>query len=109
MKKLRGGEAPCRCRPLTEEDLIGLFAQFNTEDYDDCLFLTIILCGFHALLRVGELMQPDQFVKRSFVKICLWTTLNLGPNIFLFHLPYHKGDQFFEGNVVMIHSLPHTD
>ena len=33
----------------------------------------------------------------------------MGSDSFSFHLPYHKGNRFFEGNVVMIHSLPHTN
>src|SRR5882724_3200104 len=39
MKKLRRGQTVCHQCPLTEEDLIVLFARFDTGDYDDCLFL----------------------------------------------------------------------
>src|SRR5882724_937315 len=37
MKKLRGGQAPCHRRPLTEDDLFALFAWFDTGEYNDCL------------------------------------------------------------------------
>src|SRR5882672_8088125 len=108
MKKLRGGVAPRRRRPLTEEDLVALFSQYDTDSYDDCLFLAMVLSGFHTLLHIGELTQPDSFAKRSFVKMSLRNTLKLLADHFSYHLPYHKGDRFFDGNIVMVHSLALT-
>src|SRR5882724_12631694 len=105
-KKLRGGQTVRRRCPLTEEDLIALFTRFDTGDYDDCLFLAIVLCGFHALLRVGELTEPDQAARRSFVKTSLRNSLKLLTDVFSYHLPYHKGDRFYQGNIVMVHSIP---
>ena len=105
MKKVRRGQAPCRQCPLTEDDLFTLFAQFDMGEYDDCLFLEIILCGFHALLCVGELTEPDQIAKWSFVKTSLRNSLKLLTDLFSFHLPYHKGDQFFQGNIVIVRSI----
>jgi len=105
MKKLRRGQAPCRRCPLTEDDLFALFSQFNTGEYNDCLFLAIILCGFHALLCVGELTEPDQIMKQLFVKTSLHNSLKLLTDLFSFHLPYHKGDWFFQGNIIMIWSI----
>src|SRR5882724_10977681 len=60
MKKLHGGQALHCQHPLTKDDLCALFAWFDMGEYNDCLFLAIILCGFHALLCVGELTEPDQ-------------------------------------------------
>src|SRR5882724_4527702 len=106
MKKLRGGQTVRHRCPLTKEDLIALFARFGTGDYDDCLFLAIVVCIFHVLLRVGELTEPDQAAKRSFVKTSLRNSLKLLTDVFSYHLPYHKGDWFYQGNIVMVCSIP---
>jgi len=106
--KLQGGQATHHRQPLTEDYLV-IFTQFNTEDDNNCLFLTIILCGFHALICFGELTQHDQFTLWYFVKTSLQTSLKIILNIFSFHLPYDKGNWFFEGNVGMIHFLPCAD
>ena len=90
---------------LDKEDIIELFLQHDSDDYDDCLFVAIILSGFHTLLHVGELMQPDSVAECSFVKLSLCNTLKLSHNHYSYHLPYHKGDRFFDGNTVMIDSL----
>ncbi|KAH6890709.1 putative retroelement protein [Coprinopsis sp. MPI-PUGE-AT-0042] len=76
------------------------------DDYDDLLFLVLLLVGFHALLRLAELCDPDnrkvlnpaKRVKRSSVKLGNDTS-------FSFTLPAHKADTFFEGNLVLIHDL----
>ena len=65
-----------------------------------------MICGFHALLHVGELTEPDQIAKELFVKTSLHNTLKLLPDIFSYHLPYHKGDWFFQGNIIMICLIP---
>jgi len=90
---------------MSEEDIIKLFLQHNSNDYNDCLFIPIILSRFHTLLRMGELMQPDLVAKHSFIKLSLCNTLKLSHNRYSYHLPYHKGDRFFDGNTVMIDSL----
>jgi hypothetical protein len=66
------------------------------------LFLAILLIGFHGLMRLSELTQPDAKARRSFSKLTMRHTLKIMPATFSFHLPYHKGDRFFEGNTVLI-------
>ena len=105
MKKLRSGLTSHQHLPLTEEDLLLLLAQYNTNSYDDCLFLAIVFCGFHALLQVGELMEPDLITKWSFIKMTLQNTLRILTNCYSYHLPYHKGDHLFEGNIIMVQSI----
>ena len=105
MKKLHGSQDPCHWCPLTKDDLFALFAWFDTGEYNDGLFLAIIPCGFHMLLHVGELTEPDQIMKQLFVKTSLHNSLKLLMDLFSFHLPYHKGDQFFQGNITMIRSI----
>jgi len=57
--------------PLAEEDLIVLFVQFDTEYFDDCLFLL----SFYVVLPYlcGRATQLDQPHKMIFVKISLWS------------------------------------
>jgi len=105
MKKLHRGLTLHCCHLLTEEDLLLLLARYDTNSYDDCLFLAIVFCGFHMLLRVGELTDPDSVAKRSFLKTTLRNTLNIWSDRYSYHLPYHKGDHFFEGNIVMVLSV----
>ena len=59
MKKMRGNILVRRKRALTSADLEQLFDHFDTGMHDDTLFLTITLTGFHAILRLGEMTQPD--------------------------------------------------
>ena len=72
MKKLQGRFTPCFRCPMSEEDLDKLFSQHDTDNYDDCLFMAIILSSFHTLLRIRELTQPDSLAKCSFVKLLLF-------------------------------------
>jgi hypothetical protein len=57
-------------------------------------------------MRLGELTQPDAKSKRSFSKLTMRHSLNIAPDKYSFHLPYHKGDRFFEGNTIHIEAQP---
>jgi len=59
MKKMWGNITVRRKCELTSSDLEQLFDHFDTGKHDDTLFLMITLMGFHALLQLGEMMQPD--------------------------------------------------
>ncbi|KAJ3004685.1 hypothetical protein NUW54_g4696 [Trametes sanguinea] len=37
--------------------------------YDDSLFITILITGFHALLRLGEMVWPDNCDLQSYQKL----------------------------------------
>jgi hypothetical protein len=100
MKKLRGSAGP---------NLLLLLARFNTGEYEDKLFLAILLAGFHSLMRLGELTQPDAKVKRSFTKLTMCHSPNITADKFSFHLPYHKGDHFFEGNTILIEARSRSE
>jgi hypothetical protein len=73
---------PIRKRPLSEDDLLLLLAKFDTGEYEDKLFLVILLTGFHGLMRLGEVTQPDAKVKRSFSKLTMRHSLNITPHTF---------------------------
>jgi len=106
MKKMRGNIPVRRKRALTSADLERLFDHFDTGKHDDTLFLTITLTGFHALLQLGEMTQPDARDTRSSMKMSSRHTLHLHTLHFTYLLPFHKGDRFFEGNMVLVRSQP---
>ena len=58
--------------------------------------------GFHALLRLGELVFPDKRRLRNYKKIALRHTVSVTPTHYSFFLPSHKADPFFEGNTILI-------
>ena len=106
--KMRGNLAFKWKRALTLADIEQLFNHYETGHHDDTLFLTITLTGFHALLQLGEMTQPDSMPKRSSKKVSQRYSLRLHRVNFTYLLPYHKGDRFFEGNVILITSRPTT-
>jgi len=75
---------------------------FGTGLYDDCMFLAIILTGFYGLMHIGELTQSHVRAKWSFLKTTLCHSPKFSAHSFSFHLPFHKGDQLFDGNMIMI-------
>ncbi|KIJ52893.1 hypothetical protein M422DRAFT_155829 [Sphaerobolus stellatus SS14] len=107
MKKLRGLQATTRKRALSTEDLLSIISHLpSPPHHDDLLFASMLLTGFHGLLRLGELTFPDNIRKRSSKKLSLRHTLNVQQTRFSFTLPFHKADRFFAGNIVMIEALP---
>ena len=91
---------------LTSSDLEVLFHSYDSSEHNDTLFLTIALMGFHVLLHLGEMTQPDTKLKCSYKKLSWGHTLRLHSNHFTYLLPFHKGDCFFDGNTVLIMSCP---
>ena len=102
VKKLQGSNDPKRKRPLTSQDLFILHSHFSSSSFDDNLFLAMLLTGFNALLRVGEMTWPDSPGRCSSLKLTLRHTCEVTPTSFSFRLPYHKGDRFFDGNTILV-------
>lgn len=99
-----------RKRPLSRSELAALQPQYMmSSNHDDLLFFTILLTGFHGLMRLGELVFPDKHSLRDFRKVTKRTSVELLPDGFSFFLPGHKADQFFEGNRVIIHKTNSGD
>jgi hypothetical protein len=67
------------------------------------LFLTQLLSGFNALLRLGELVWPDNKNLRSYRKLSLRTSVQIQPNTYGFLLRTSKTNRIFEGNHIIIH------
>ncbi|TDL28529.1 hypothetical protein BD410DRAFT_682895, partial [Rickenella mellea] len=95
--------------PLTIEDIehaCHIFA--NSTSFDDSLFLAILLTGFFALLRLGELTWPNNPDLQSYRKVTMRHTVFIDDQYYGFTLPYHKADRFFQGNEVRIHNINST-
>jgi len=91
-----------RKQPLTEQDLPQLLSCFDSGNFDNVLFISMLLIGFNALLHIREITFPDSPAWRSSLKLTMWHTCQVTPQYFSFHLPCHKGNRFFDGNTVLI-------
>lgn len=97
------GSATKRKRALTVSDLeLVLNSLKNSTQHDDLLFVAMLLTGFFALMRLGELTFPNDKELRDWRKITKRSTVITSDSQYEFHLPYHKADRFFEGNRVII-------
>ncbi|KAI0350121.1 hypothetical protein OH77DRAFT_1574357, partial [Trametes cingulata] len=99
---------------LTKHDLALAATHVGAQpSYDDKLFLAILFIGFHALLRLGELVWPDQRDLRSYRKLTMRNSVTVHDNDYQFVLPTHKADPFFDGSRVVVQRTqtlpdPHT-
>jgi hypothetical protein len=100
-KKLRAA-ATIRKWPLRPSEIGALHDQYFSGDHDDLLFFTILTVGFHALMRLGELVWPDKKSLQDYRKVTKRHSVELLPEGFSFFLPGHKADQFFEGNLIIV-------
>ena len=101
-KRLRGVPTK-RKRALTLLDLQIVINHYaNSTSHDDLLFLSQLLTGFFALMRLGELTISDDKSLLDYRKITSRTSVSLSNDNYRFFLPSHKADKFFEGNIVII-------
>ena len=101
----RFGTPTQRKAPFSHADLQRVLDSLpSTPSHDDLLFSAILLTGFHALMRLGELVFPDKRVLRNYRKISLRHSVQVSivPPQFSFFLPSHKGDRTFEGNTIVV-------
>jgi hypothetical protein len=73
-----------------------------SKEYNDILFLALLLVGFYGLLRLGELAYPNDTSLNQLKKMIQRLSIQLQANSLCFELPYHKVDRFFQGNTVLI-------
>jgi hypothetical protein len=101
---LREKSKPVSCkRALTLADLTTILDYYNSSlQHDDLLFVAMLLTGFFALMRLGEMAYPDDHSIQDFCKVTKRSSLQLSDDQYSFHLPGHKADRFFEGNLVII-------
>ena len=74
----------------------------NPHPHDDKLFAALLVTGFHALLRLGDLTFPDDVSIRDWRKIVRRNSLIVSRDEYEFVLPMHKADKFFEGSKVLV-------
>ncbi len=97
------GSAVRRKSPLSHDDICHAIKTLGqSSEYDDCLFLALLVMGFNGLLRLTELSMPDTKRARNWRKIMRRTTVEWLPEGYAFFLPAHKADTAFEGNKVII-------
>ncbi|KAF7773491.1 hypothetical protein Agabi119p4_5658 [Agaricus bisporus var. burnettii] len=90
-----------RALTLIELNRISTF-YYHSKQHDDTLFVAILLVGFYALLRLGELVYPDDPSLDCPRKMSQRNTFSISAASLRFQLPYHKADKFFEGNSVLV-------
>lgn len=74
--------------------------------HDDLLFIAILLTGFYALMRLGELTFPDKVALRNWNKISKRVSVKFPTaDSYGFFLLSHKADPFFEGNQIIVARL----
>ena len=102
----RFGTPTKRKTPFSRANLLFVLEHVaSSPAHDDFLFIALLLTGFHALMRLGELVFPDKKKLRNYRKISLRHTVSILPTQYSFFLPSHKGDRFFEGNTILIQKL----
>ena len=88
---------------LTLDDLARVILHYSdSTEHDDLLFVSMLLTGFFALMRLGELSFPDDEELRDWRKVIRRDSVRIDDDQYGFHLPYHKADHFFEGNSVIV-------
>lgn len=103
-KRMRG-TPPTRRAPLGIDHVNRCLDIFAPEaSHDNLLFCTLLVCGFFALHRLGELVWPDSVKKRSWLKVISRSSVQLWPSLqrFGYLLPSSKTDHIHEGAQILI-------
>jgi hypothetical protein len=99
----RFGSPTKRADALTCNDLLhALSATPAPFTFDDLLFLSQLLTGFFALLRLGELTWPDVVSARDYRKLVLRHSVCVSTTSYRFELQTDKSDHLFEGNSIVV-------
>ncbi|KAF7761975.1 hypothetical protein Agabi119p4_9967 [Agaricus bisporus var. burnettii] len=94
-----------RKQPITFSQLNNIASQLRDSPHiDDALFLSLLTTGFFALLRLGELTDPNDHRLQNRRKTIRRDSVISNSSSIQFILPASKTDKFFNGNQVMIHS-----
>ncbi|KAG2757271.1 hypothetical protein P692DRAFT_201671710, partial [Suillus brevipes Sb2] len=108
--KRRYGVPIDRKSPLSRTDLETAAASLpSPRTHDDLLFLAQLYDGFYGLMRLGELVWPDNTSLRSFDKVIRRTSVIITDSYHSFMLPRHKADTSFEGSTIVIQRASPAD
>ena len=81
------------------------FAKSAPLAHNDKLFLSQLLTGFFALLCLGELVYPDDIQLCNPHKMSKRLSVDIFEDFFQFHLPTHKANKFYKGNLIVLQKL----
>lgn len=97
-----------RKQPLAVHHLLSMIDHCRAANpsHDDLLFVAILLTGFSALLRLGELVFPDSQSLRDWRKVTRRSSLRYTATQYEFTLPFHKADRLYAGNQILIRENP---
>jgi hypothetical protein len=70
--------------------------------HDDLLFVSQLLTGFMALMRLGELTIPDDKSIVDYRKITSRSSVSVTQSDYGFTLPSNKVDTIFEGSAILV-------
>jgi hypothetical protein len=105
----RFGKPTKRKSPFSRANLLFVLEKVKSpRSHNDLLFIALLFTGFHALMRLGEMVFPDKKILRNYRKISLRHTVSISHSQYSFFLPSHKGDRTFEGNTILIQKLSTT-
>jgi hypothetical protein len=97
------GSAIKRKRALTLDDLQRVIDFYSTSTtHDDLLFVSMLLTGFFALMRLGELSFPNDKSIQDWRKVTKRSSVTINPDQYEFFMPGHKADRYFEGNRIIV-------
>ncbi|KIK45151.1 hypothetical protein CY34DRAFT_50098, partial [Suillus luteus UH-Slu-Lm8-n1] len=99
-----------RKQPLIREDLVQVLHDLARPwAFHDLLWVSQLLLGFFSLMRLGELVWPDQLDLQDYSKLSLHHSVRVDTDFYSFLLPRDKADFHFEGNQVLIQRLEGDD
>ncbi|GLB44965.1 hypothetical protein LshimejAT787_1900430 [Lyophyllum shimeji] len=106
-QRLRGVPT-VRKQPLSRNDLGRVVAHYaGSSRHDDRLFVSLLLTGFYALMRLGELTWPDNAALQDDKKTTKVRSVVVSPTQYEFTLPCSKTDRLFEGNRIIVRAIDH--
>ncbi|CUA67182.1 Dynein alpha chain, flagellar outer arm [Rhizoctonia solani] len=101
--KRRFGTAPKQKRAMSVQEVADVAIILGSSTiYDDKLFLAILMAGFHALHRLGELCWPNETQHQSYRRLITRHSASLDDDAFSYLLPAHKADPGFRGSHIRI-------
>ena len=110
------GSVKLRADPVHRKDPLRIYHLnmfFNlaqkSGSYDDLLFSTILTLGFFACHRIGELVIPNDKSLFDWRKIIKRSSVKITDRRAQYTLPYHKGDPFYRGTLIMHMRHPEID
>ncbi|PBK81344.1 hypothetical protein ARMGADRAFT_948342 [Armillaria gallica] len=97
-RRLKGSEIKHKS-PLSRDNICHTIKILSlSSDYNDSLFLALLVTGFNGLLHLTELSMPDSKKLRNWRKIVHRTSVEWLAKGYAFFLPAHKADTAFEDN-----------